>query len=135
MKFTIETLGYIKFFENVTKTNVKDCFIDKNNNLVFIVDKFQASKAIGKKGVNIKKLSLKFKRRIKIIEYSEDPVQFVKNAVYPLKLTEVRQEDDFIIIKADSTQQKAILLGRDKQNLKALQNLVNKFFKIEVKIE
>ena len=135
MKFTIETLGYIKFFENITKAHVKDCFIDKNNNLVFIVETDQASKAIGKKGVNIKTLSFKFQKRVKIIEYSKDPIQFIKNAVYPLKITDLRQEENIITIKSDSTQQKALLLGRDKQNLKALQNLVNKFFKIEVKIE
>ena len=135
MKFTIETLGYIKYFENITKTNVKDCFIDKNNNLVFVIKQGQLLKALGKKAFTIKKLGFKFKRRIKIIEHNENPEIFIKNCIYPLKPIEIKQIDNIITIKADSTQQRALLLGRNKQNLKALQNLVNKFFKIEIKIE
>lgn len=135
MKFTIETLGYIKYFENITKTNVKDCFIDKNNNLVFIISQNQLSKALGKNASNIKKLGFKFKRRIKIIEYNLQPEIFIKNCIYPLKPFEIKKQNNKIIIKADSTQQRALLLGRNKQNLKALQDLVNKFFKIEIKIE
>ncbi len=135
MKFTIETLGYIKYFENITKTHVKDCFIDKNNNLVFIINQNQLIKALGKNISNIKKLSHKLKKRIKIIEFNPNPEIFLKNCIYPLKPFSIKKENNNIIIKADSTQQKALLLGKNKQNLKALQNLVNKFFKIEIKIE
>ncbi len=135
MKFTIETIGYIKYFENITKTNVKDCFIDKNNTLVFIINQGQLLKALGKNALTIKKLGFKFKRRIKIIEYNTNPEIFIKNCLHPLKPFEIKKQDNIISIKADSTQQRALLLGRNKQNLKALQNLVNKFFKIEIKIE
>lgn len=140
MKFTLETLGYIKYFENITKANVKDCFIDKNNNMVFVVNSGEASKAIGKSAENIKKLSFKFKKRIKVIEYSEIPEIFVRNCIYPLKPLEIKaqvspENTQTVIIKADSTQQRALLLGKNKQNLKALQELVSKFFKIEIKIE
>lgn len=135
MKFTLRTLGYIRYFENITKTHVKDCFIDKNNNLVFIINQGQILKVLGKNSSNIKNLSNKFKKRIKIIEYNSNLEIFVKNCIYPLKPISIRKDGSNIIIKSDSTQQKALLIGKNKQNLKALKNLVNKFFKVDIKIE
>jgi len=135
MKFTAEILGYIRYFENITKVNVKDCFIDRNNNLVFIIKQNQLAKALGKNASNIKKLFNKFKRRIKIIEFNTNSEIFIKNCLYPQKPVSIKKTDNTIIIKARSTQQKAFLLGKNKQNLKALQQLVNKFFKVNVKIE
>lgn len=134
MKLDIETIGYANTFENLTRVGVKDCFLDKNNNLVFIVDFGKAGMAIGKDGSNIKRLSNMLKKRIRVIEFNSDPVKFAANAIHPLK-GEIRQEDKIIIIKADSMQDKAKLIGRNKQNLNALQELVNKYFDYEVKIE
>lgn len=134
MKLDIETIGYANTFENLTRVGVKDCFLDKNNNLVFIVDFGKAGMAIGKDGSNIKRLSNMLKKRIRVIEFNSDPVKFTANAIQPLK-GEIRQEDKIIIIKADSVQDKAKLIGRNRQNLNALQELVNKYFDYEVKIE
>lgn len=134
MKLDIETIGYVNTFENLTRVGVKDCFLDKNNNLVFIVDFGKAGMAIGKDGSNIKRLSNMLKKRIKVIEFNSDPVKFAANVIQPLK-GEIRQEDKIIIIKADSMQDKAKLIGRNKQNLNALQELINKYFDFEVRIE
>lgn len=135
MKLDIKTIGYINAFENLTKVGPKDCFFDKNNNLVFIVGTGKAGKAIGKAGANIKRLGNMLKKKIKVIEFNEDPVKFVTNIIHPLKAQEITEEDKIIIIKADSVQDKAKLIGRDRQNLKALQELVSKYFDYEVKIE
>lgn len=134
MKLDIETIGYANTFENLTRVGVKDCFLDKNNNLVFIVDFGKAGMAIGKDGSNIKRLSNMLKKRIRVIEFNSDPVKFTANAIQPLK-GEIRQEDKIIFIKADSMQDKAKLIGRNRQNLNALQELINKYFDYEVKIE
>lgn len=128
MKIDITLIGYINTFENLTRTNVKDCFYNKNNQLVFIVKEEQGRKAVGKNGMHIRKLERLLHKKIKIIEFNENICEFVKNVIYPLKSPEIKLENDTLIVKTDSTQLKALLLGREKANLKELQEIVGKYF-------
>ena len=65
IKFDIELMKFISLFEKITKINAKDCF-KSGAKLVFIVNPGYIGKAIGKGGVNIKKLESLFKKKIKI---------------------------------------------------------------------
>jgi len=56
IKYDLQLIGYINIFENITKTNVKDCFMNNKDQLVFVVNENQAGKAIGKNGLNAKRL-------------------------------------------------------------------------------
>jgi N utilization substance protein A len=107
---------------------VKDCFYNKNQQLVFIVKEGEGKKAVGKNGMNIRKLDRLLNKKLKIIEFNEKAEEFAKNVIYPLKSPEVRLENETLIIKTDSTQLKALLLGREKANLKELQEIVGKYF-------
>lgn len=99
IKLSIEDIGFITTFENVTKTNVKDCLIDKDKNkAVFIVAEGQAGMAIGKGGINIKRLENKLKKKIEVLEFSSDPLKFISNLIRPLKLKE-----GYISEKSDGT--------------------------------
>ncbi|MBI2671668.1 NusA-like transcription termination signal-binding factor [Candidatus Woesearchaeota archaeon] len=135
MKLDQRLLGYITTFETVTKTEIKDCFVNKNDQVVFVVKQGQGGKAIGKGAVNVKRIERMLQRKIKIIEFNENVVEFVKNAIYPLKSPEIILNEDKVIIKTDTTYLKALLLGRDKLNFKELQNLVNKYFNISIEIQ
>lgn len=127
-----DIIQHINFFEKITKAKVKDCF--DNNILTFIVNFGEAGKAIGKNGVNVKKLANLIKRRIKIIEFNPNPLIFIKNLIYPLKVNEIKQNNNTLEIQAD-TKTKALLIGRNQQNLKDLKNIFNHYFKnIEIKI-
>ena len=128
MKIDLTLIGYITTFENITRTQVKDCFINKNNQLVFLVKQGQASRAIGKKAIILKKIESLLHKRIKVIEFNDNPEEFVKNLIYPLKSPEIKLNNKELIIKTDSTQLKALLLGRDKANLKELQEIFSKSY-------
>ena len=110
MKIDITLIGYITTFENITQTNVKDCFFNKNNQLVFIVKEEQGRKAVGKNGMNLRKIERLLNKKIKVIEFSEKPEEFAKNVIYPLKSPEIRLQEEVLTIKTDSTQLKALLL-------------------------
>ncbi len=128
MKLDITTIGYITTFEGVTKTNVKGCFFNKNKQLVFIVKEGQGKKAVGKKGMHIRRLEGLINKKIKIIEFNSNAEEFAKNIIFPLKSPEVKLEDDVLKIKTDSVHLKALLLGREKANLKELQEIVGRYF-------
>ena len=135
MKLDIKLIGYINLFENKTGVPVKDCFMDRNDNLVFVVKQGFGSKAVGKEGVMIKRLRNLFKKKIRIIEFNDNPLIFVKNIIYPLKPIEIILKENNIVIKAENTQQRGLLIGRDKQNLISLKSILNKFYNYDVLIE
>jgi N utilization substance protein A len=133
-KFDLDTIRIITLFESVTRTNVKDCF-SLNETLVFIVKEGQVSKAVGKGGVNVKKISNMLNKRIKIVEHKSEPVKFIKGFISPIVAEEITVEDGIMTIKVTSTKDKGLLIGRDRKNLNVLNDLVSKYFELkEVKI-
>lgn len=134
IKFDINLMKTISLFENITKASVKDC-IEQGERLVFIVKQGDMSKAIGPKGQNIHKLEGMLKKKIKIVEYSDDLIEFVKNVVSPIKPDEVAEEDGIInIIPADSNS-RGLLIGREAINLRGFENIVKRYFPItEMKV-
>ena len=132
MKLTQDSIQYINLFERLTNANVKGCFF--NSQLIFVVEEGHASKAIGKNGVNAKKIENLINKKIKIVEYNKDPVNFVKNLIFPLKIKEFMFNNDIIELYADNNT-KALLIGRNSQNLDHLNDIVKNFFNIKVKIK
>ncbi|MBL7148000.1 MAG: NusA-like transcription termination signal-binding factor [Nanoarchaeota archaeon] len=132
MNINKDTIQYINFFEKLTKAKVKNCFA--NNILTFVVNFGEMGKAIGKKGVNVKKIANLTKKKIKIVEFNPNPSIFIKNMIYPLKASEIKQDNTTIEIQAD-TKTKGLLIGRNQKNLKDLKEIFNHYFKdIQIKI-
>ena len=130
MKLNLELIQYINLFEKITRVNVKNCFFHKDN-LVFIVSNGQISRAIGKKGFNIKKISRMINKKIKIAEYNDDPVKFINSYVSPIDVDHIELKDKTINIKAKNSKDKGLLIGRNGRNLENIKNLINYYFKIE----
>ncbi len=133
-KYDLQAMGLISLFEKITHTHAKRLFTDKLGQLVFIVDEGQAGKAIGKGGMHIRKLQQMFKKRIKVIEFNPDPKEFVKNCIAPLEVDSITLEENKLTLKSKDIKTKSMLIGRERQNLKELNMVVQKFFKIEVLI-
>ena len=123
----------ITLFESMTGANVKDCI--SNDKLVFVVEESEMGKAIGKNGVNIKRVENKLRRKIKLVEFSSDALQFVKNMVYPVEIFDVKQENEGITIYAKDTHTRAMLIGRERQNISHLSDIVKRYFDVkEIKV-
>lgn len=133
ISYNTEIIGYINVFETLTRTTVKDCFLD-NSELVFLVNEGEAGRAIGKHGANIQRLSQMLNKKIKVIEFNKDVIKFINNLIYPANGNVYKSEEKTISIQAKDTRDKAILIGRDRKNLKNLQNIVSKYFDVIIKI-
>ncbi|MCD6590198.1 NusA-like transcription termination signal-binding factor [Candidatus Woesearchaeota archaeon] len=114
-----EDIKIIQLFEALTGAEVVDFY--RNNQLVFIVREGHMGLALGRNKKNIQRLREVYKQRIKIVESSNDLKRFIKQLLFPIKPLEVKIEEETIIIKAASSQDKAMILGREKKNLKAIQ--------------
>ena len=126
-------IGFINVFEKITRANVKDCF-EENGILIFVVQEGQIRKAIGKGGDNIKRISGLTKKKIKVIEFSQNVIKFVKTLLYPLKV-EVELGEEVIVIKSKDHREKGQIYGRDRTNLKRIQNIVDKYFNVKIVVE
>lgn len=133
IKYDSELIKLITLFESMTGAKVRDCI--SNDRLIFIVEENEMGKAIGRKGANIRRLENALKRKIKLAEFSNDVVQFVKNMIYPVEILNVSSEDGIITIQGKDTNSKAMLIGRERQNLNHLTNIVKRYFDVkEIKI-
>lgn len=130
---TSEIMGYINVFENVTRARVKDCY-QGSDALIFIVQEGEAGKAIGKGGENIRRLTDLLKKRIKVVEFSEDPLKFVSNFILPFKADVRFEGEKTVMIQGHGAKFKQAVLGPERKNLKELQNIVSNYFDVEIRV-
>ena len=123
----------ITLFESMTGAKVKDCISDEK--LIFIMEENEMGRAIGRNGANIKKMEDVLKKKIKLAEFSNDVLQFVKNMIYPIEALDIRQEEGAITIHGKDTNSKAMLIGRERKNINHLSSIVKRYFDIkEIKV-
>ena len=129
-----ELMGLSSLMERITKAKVKDCFTDEEGSIFFVVAPGEIGKAIGKGASNIKRLQQELQRKIKIIEYNDNVVEFVKNIIYPLHVQSITEEQGVIVIKETNKKAKSLLIGRQGRNLKLIDRAVKRFFQHEIKV-
>lgn len=134
IKFNSQTIGYINLFEHLTKARVKDCYVN-DEEVIFIVHEGEAGKAIGKEGIHIKKANILIKKKVKIVEFNEDPAKFVENMISPQKAKIYTQDGDKVIIEGKGARFKEAVLGRERKNLKELQEIVSNYFNLKVEVQ
>lgn len=133
---TDEELRYAALFESVTGITPRDAIYDPEfNRVIFIVDKNFAPLAVGKGGINVKKLRSLLGKDVEIVEYGEDPQELLKNALYPAKVLSVTisklpNNGTVAVVKVDEND-KGIALGKYHKNLKKAALLAKRYFNID----
>lgn len=128
IRYDADIIRCMSLFESVTRAKLKDCI--SNNRLIFIVHENEIGKAIGRNGLNIRKIENMLMKKIRIVEFSPDVIQFVRNMAYPLDVKDIRAENGIITITGGDTRTKALLFGRDSRNLENMKNTVKRYFSI-----
>ena len=129
IKYDSDLIRLITLFESMTGAKVKDCI--PNEKLVFVVEENEMGKAIGRNGSNIRRIENKLKKRIKLVEFNNDVLQFMKNFIYPIEVEDVKQEGRRITIYEKDTGTKAMLIGRERQNINHISDIVKRYFDVE----
>jgi N utilization substance protein A len=129
-------MRYIALFESVSGASVKDCIIDEEQGrAIFIVNQGQVGVAIGRGGRNIHTLEKMTGKKHEIIEYSEDPVQFIKNALKPAAVREVRVSERTdgkkMAVVTINPKDKGIAIGKNGKNAERLRFLAKRYFNIQ----
>lgn len=134
IKISTDEFRYIGLFETLTGAAVKDCIVD-GEKVVFIVKEGDMGLAIGKAGINVKKAEAALGKKVDLLEYSRDPVQFVKNILTPAKpknvyLAQKSTGQKVINIELDQHDKKR-LLANGKKNLTELKGYVSRHHPID----
>ena len=135
IKLTTDQIRLISLFQNVTKTTARDCLDDeKQDKIIFVVNEDKMGLAIGKGGSNIKSLQNILKRRVELIEYSDDPIKFLKNILNSKLINEVKLDT-----KQDGSLQatvivdqgnKGLVVGREGRNAERARLFAKRYFDI-----
>jgi len=125
----------MSLFQNVTGATARDCVEDeKQNRVIFVVNEGKMGLAIGKGGSHIKNLQNIVKRNIEIVEYSDDPIKFLKNILNPKLVSEVKmnKRDDGTLqaIVTVDPKKKGIVVGREGRNAEKARLLAKRYFEI-----
>lgn len=121
----------MSFFETATKARLKDCFVDQNGLLVFVVEPAQYGLAVGRAGSNVKRIEAAIKRKIKIVEFSDDVASFARALIQPIKAKDIAVADRIITVTPESSESRGYLIGRAGRNLRNMEAIIRRYFSIK----
>lgn len=128
IKLDSDKIRKISLFESVTGAATLDCVESQNGNkLTFVVKKGEVGKAIGKNGGNIRKVRQMLGKSVDVVEYSEDPADFIANIFSPIdvKNVEIIDSKEGKIAKVDvNRSEKGRAVGREGWNIKRARELL-----------
>ena len=81
---------------------------------------------IGKGGDHINRVKKAIGKHIEIIEHSDDPAEFVKNAFHPVSVKNINivfNDDKRIAYVEVPTKEKGLAIGRDGKNIEKVKKL------------
>lgn len=120
MKLGSDEIFYINAFNSISGAIAKDVVV-QGNSAAFLVKQEDIGKAIGKNACNVKALKKKLNKNIEIIEYREHLQEFLKRALYNVKVKEVevleRDNKKSVFVSLESDEKRKLLdnLGRFKR--------------------
>lgn len=132
--FTEETIQYVSLFQDLTRTTVVDC-LDTPDRLIFVVKHGDIARAIGKGGEHVQTLRRRMKKDIHVVEYSEDPKEFVANVFrsYDVKKVDIETRDNGVVhaTVAVDPGKKGRAIGREGKNLRVFRDLIARHHAIQ----
>jgi len=136
IRFTGTEMRYIALFESITGANVRDCIIDEDvNRIIFVVKEGEIGVAIGRNGKNIHLLEKMTGKKHEIIEHSENPAQFIKNALRPARVMEIRiterPDGKSIAVVSVNPRDKGVAIGKNGKNAERIRFLAKRYFQIQ----
>jgi transcription termination/antitermination protein NusA len=127
IKYDMQTIQWMHLFEKITRARLKDCIVH-GEKMFFVVEKGNLQKALGPQKKNIARLEDLLKKRVKVIEHTENDLQFVINVLAPLRVLDIKNEDGIVTITGPDQKTKGLMIGARAGNLRMFESIVQKYF-------
>lgn len=133
IRLTAESIQYIALFENMTRAKILDC-IPEEERLVYVVKQGDMGLAIGRNGENINRVKKAIDKPIELVEYSDDPATFLKNAFGPVSVNSVNiinKNGKRLAYVEVPNKEKGLAIGRNGKNIEKVKMLARRHHTIE----
>ena len=135
IKISSEAFSLMVLFQKTTGAMARDCIIDHRlSRIIFVVNKGEMGLAIGKNGQSIKDIQKSIGKTIELVEYSEDPKEFIINAlnskfIDDVKIDEHSNGKTTATVKVVANKTGAIV-GREGRNAEKARIIAKRYFEI-----
>ncbi|NVM54042.1 MAG: NusA-like transcription termination signal-binding factor [Candidatus Helarchaeota archaeon] len=127
-------IRFISLFESITGAVARDCIINEDR-IIFIVKPGNIGLAIGKKGVNIKRVRDFLQKPIEVVEFAQSPENFIKNTLAPARIKMItvteRRDGKKIAMVTVNEQDRGIAIGKNGKNVARARLLARRHYNIE----
>jgi transcription termination/antitermination protein NusA len=135
IKLTSDELRLISLFQSITSATARDCIVDdKMERVIFVVNKGHMGLAIGKGGTTIRQLQNVVAKKVELVEYSDDPSEFIRNILNSDMINEVkineRVDGTMQAIVSVDAKKKGVVVGREGRNAEKARLLAKRYFQI-----
>jgi len=132
MRLTSDEIFYLNALNSTSGANARDCVV-QGNVIAFILKKGEMRRAIGKDGIAVKHLRQKLRLNVELLEYAEEPEEFIKKALYNVNVSSVKvSEKDgkrFANVELEPGEKRKLLNGIGR--LKRIKALAKRNYNIE----
>lgn len=130
-----DDMRLIAQFENLTGAGARDCVVDeKFSRILFVINPGEMGLAIGKKGDSVKKASDAFGKKVEVVEYNPDKVQFLRNCFLPVQIQTVtfeqNEEGDEVAYIEVQPEERGLAIGKEGKNIIKAKKLAFRQFDI-----
>ena len=134
VKITENEMKYIQLLQNMTGATIVDCILD-DEAIIFTVKNGEVGLAVGRGGEKIKRFRTMTNKQVEIFEYLEDPDKFLRNALKPAKVKDIRLVDrmdghKIAMVNVDP-KDKGIAIGKNGENIKKIRFLAQRYFQLD----
>lgn len=135
IKLTSDELRLMSLFQSITTATARDCILDdKMERVIFVVNKGHMGLAIGKGGTTIRQLQNVVAKKVELVEYSDDPSEFIRNILNSDMINEVkineRVDGTMQAIVSVDAKKKGVVVGREGRNAEKARLLAKRYFQI-----
>ncbi len=134
IKITQDEMKFIQLLQNMTGATIVDCIIN-DDTIIFTVKKGEVGLAVGKGGEKIKRFRSMTNKHVEIYEYLNEAEKFIRNALKPAKVKDIRLVDRMegkkIAMVTVEPKDKGIAIGKNGENIKKIRFLSKRYFQLD----
>jgi len=125
---------YIEELRILTKSTAIDCLMDERfDRIIYVIRPGDMGLAIGKKGESIRRMQKVLGKKIEMVEYSENPDEFIANMFRPALLSAVRKDEaGRVSIILQKKSDLGLAIGKGGANVEKARLLFRRFFGSEL---
>lgn len=133
LTFDGDTLRQMSLFQDLTGATAIDCLATEDR-VILVVREGEIGRAVGKGGENIARLKRLLRKDVQVVEYSTDPVVFIKNVFRNYGVREVTLQErngKVHAVVAVNPARKGRAIGREGKNLRLARELVSRHHNVQ----